>query len=125
MSSIKVSIQRQGFELCADIIPLGNDYIVILGGGVAHIGAVAIAQPNININNNKCDFTTSIFTLMGHKEDIVVQNLAKKLSQNFRTNFVVIAGLHWDNITHEQINLVLELVDNLGNDIISTLFKKH
>jgi hypothetical protein len=40
---------------------------------------------------------------LGHKEDELAKVAAETLAAAFKTNVVVTAGIHWDNLTEEGI----------------------
>ena len=91
-------------------ILVGDDLLTCLWGGTQpHIGAVAVAQPRPSITDPQTtSSTSSILTLLGHKEDTVVKKVSERLSARLNRTVVVSAGLHWDHIDQGGIAEVLD-----------------
>ncbi|MCL2766177.1 MAG: hypothetical protein FWD21_00655 [Peptococcaceae bacterium] len=89
----------------------GNGLVVqIYGGDGPHVGALALSQPRPSrTGNNKTSCSTSVLTLLGHKEDEVAKPAAEKIAKAINQPVVVVAGLHVD---HAGTNTITELVDN-------------
>jgi gallate decarboxylase subunit D len=98
---------------------LGKDYLLSVWGGVAHIGAVAMAQPRPSLADaSRLSATASVFCYVGHKEDAVVKELSERLAAGLGAKVVVAAGLHWDNLPPEGIRQVQENVRALVEMIV-------
>jgi hypothetical protein len=111
------TIDEGKFKVSLQAITSGDDLTVIIGGGEKpHIGSVVIASPN---TTNNVKYT--IWTEEGHKDNIVAEEVATELIKkfDFNKNVVVIAGLHIDNATKDDIN---RLVKN-SNDLVSKLIE--
>jgi hypothetical protein len=52
--------------------------------------------------------TASVFAYVGHKEDELAKAAAEILAATLKTNVVVAAGIHWDNLPPEGIQRVIE-----------------
>jgi hypothetical protein len=65
--------------------------------------------------------TSSVLTVLGHKEDQTVKAVAEKLSSTFKKNCVVTAGIHWDNLKPEEISLIVTLTEKLTQKIIKKM----
>jgi len=109
------TIDEGKFKVTLQAITSGDDLTVIIGGGVKpHIGSVVIASPN---KSNNVKYT--IWTEEGHKDNVIAEDVATELIKkfDFNKNVVVIAGLHIDNATKEDINRLVKnsniLVENL------------
>lgn len=116
-------VQKVGdFEVSARIVPVGADLLVVLTGGRAHIGAVAIAQPRPSISDStKIGSTSSVFTRVGHKEDVVAKAMSEELSKALNTVATVVAGIHWDNMKAEDIGLVVEMCGKITKMTIAAI----
>jgi hypothetical protein len=111
------TIDEGKFKVTLQAITSGDDLTVIIGGGVKpHIGSVVIASPN---KSNNVKYT--IWTEEGHKDNVIAEDVATELIKkfDFNKNVVVIAGLHIDNATKEDIN---QLVKN-SNILVENLLK--
>lgn len=91
---------------------LGDDLCVMVTGGRAHIGAVAlsVARPSLR-GDGGVGISTSILTMTGHKDDRVAKYVSEQLSKNLNRNVVSVCGIHYDNITPEGISRVTALAE--------------
>lgn len=105
------------------VIEMGTDLNVsIYGGDKPHIGAVALGIPRPSSNNPlKTSSTVSVLTLCGHKEDVIVNNTAKRISSALNKVVVVSCGIHIPNITVNDINNINLTIDELVNNLINWL----
>jgi hypothetical protein len=116
-----LSSQQNGqFKLHAHVTVLGNDILVVVSGGAVHIGAVAMAQPRPSLADpQKTAATSSVYTYVGHKEDVTAKIMAEQLSKSLNKKVVVVAGIHWDNLTEEEIEIIVNLCHGITEDVIN------
>ncbi|MDH5807013.1 MAG: hypothetical protein QXW62_00340 [Candidatus Methanomethylicaceae archaeon] len=77
---------------------LGNELLIIIGGGEKpHIGSISLCTgtPPISIS------------LINHKDYIISHNAAWKIHKKYNCNVIVICGIHIDNATKEDIEILL------------------
>lgn len=87
----KVWLQRH--DICDDIV-------FFLGGGErSHIGGVVIAEPGKKIN---------AIRLTGHYDDIVLQPIAETACKKYSKKVVAVGGVHVDNATKQEIDILIE-----------------
>lgn len=86
-------------KLKLQAVKMGEDLCVIITGGKEHIGAVTFSY-------DKEASTTAFGT---HKENFVTQAVGNVLNNRFCGNFVICCGIHFDNITKEEIECVKAL----------------
>lgn len=99
---------------------MGNDVLLSIWGGAAHIGAVAMAQSRPSLlDPNRLSATASVFCYVGHKEDDVVKEVSERLAAAFGTRVVVAAGLHWDHLSATEIEQVRKNVHTLVEMIMA------
>lgn len=111
--------EEGGFLIEALWQQLGNDYLLSIWGGEAHIGAVAMAQPRPSLADpDRLSATASVFCYVGHKEDDVVKEISERLACALGTKVVVVAGLHWDDLKQEGIRQVAKNVHALVDNIV-------
>lgn len=111
--------EEGGFLVEAFWQRLGNDYLLTVWGGEAHIGAVAMAQPRPSLADpSRLSATASVFCYVGHKEDEVVKEVSERLAAALEAKVVVAAGLHWDDLEPEGIKQVLRNVQALVDIIL-------
>lgn len=73
----------------------GGLAVTLVGGEVPHIGAVAVSIPRPSLANaRRRSATTSVFTVVGHREDEIARPLAAELARTLDRTTVVIAGVH-------------------------------
>jgi hypothetical protein len=88
---------------------IGEDLTVLIEGGEAHVGSVAIGLPRPSLRSpDRLSATTSIFNVVGHKDDALSRPLADDLSAATDRTVVVVAGCHLPEITPTEIEEVLE-----------------
>jgi len=126
MKSFKVEISREGFKIHGFVQKLGKDLLIsIWGGPQPHIGAVGMATPRPSLKNpKKWSATSSNFTFLNHKEDLLVKKISEKIASRSQSNVVVVAGIHWDNLSLREINLIETITLRMGNLILKKLIKK-
>jgi len=119
---IKSSFGAKRFNIKSIAIVTKEGLIVcVLGGEKPHVGAVAISIPRPSLKDpKKLSSSTSIFTLVGHKEDELVKPIAELLVKELNQTTVVVAGVHVENATEEDIK---RLVNNSMKSI-DRLIKK-
>ena len=102
---------------------VGDDLLVCLwGGDQPHIGAVAFALPRPSIADPAVtSSTSSVLTLLGHKEDVVAKAVSERLSARLNRNVVVCAGMHWDHLERRSIDGIVEECLRLADSIAAVV----
>jgi gallate decarboxylase subunit D len=120
MKPISISLKEGRFKLEASLRTLGPDLLVAVWGGThPHIGAVALALPRPSLRDKrKTSATSSVLTLLGHKEDVTVKRISEDLAAALKRNVVVTAGIHWDNLKAEEIAVLVKMTERLTRKII-------
>jgi len=78
----------------------GDDLIYVLGGGEqSHIGGIVICEPGKKPNSIR---------LEGHYDDIVLSPIAEAASKKYKTKVVAIGGVHVDNASKEEIEILIK-----------------
>ncbi len=124
MDVIKIVVDentRYKMELIA--IKCNNDYsITICGGEKYHVGAVAVASPHESIaDDSKISATVSSVCLPKHKDDEIARIVAKKISSTFNCNVSVSAGVHINNATSDELQILLNNANKLCEKFIATV----
>ncbi len=116
---ITISEKKGPLEIFLRAELLGNDLLVTIWGGAAHIGAVAMAVPRPSLRDpNKLSATSSVFTFVGHKEDVTVKILSEGISAGLNRNVVAVGGIHWDGLTGDDIRWVVEACETLKEKLL-------
>ena len=98
------------YDLTASVRRIGPDLLVaIWGGEKPHIGAVAFAQPRPSLKDPEVtSATASVICNVGHKEDELVKAASEILASALKTQVVVAAGIHWDNLDENGIQTIIK-----------------
>jgi hypothetical protein len=94
----------------------GRDILLLVTGGEAHVGAVAVWDSRIK------DGQATVTELPGHREGPLAVECAEILGHALGRTVVAVVGIHQDNATREEIAAivanvrkgVLELAENKG-----------
>jgi gallate decarboxylase subunit D len=120
VKSFAVSVRKGKFKVNAAIHEMGPDILVAVWGGTyPHIGAIGMAQVRQSLRAaEETSATSSVFTFLGHKEDLLAKPLAEEMTRELARNSVVVAGIHWDNLTDDEIRTVEQLCRELTEKIV-------
>ncbi len=78
---------------------LNSNIIFILGGGErSHIGGVVLCEPGKK---------SQIIRLEGHYDDIVLTPIAEEACKKYNTKVVAVGGVHIDNATKQEIDILV------------------
>ena len=126
MKRFDLSSERGRYQIHATATLIGDDLLVAIWGGTKpHIGAVAVALPRSSIADpHIVSSTSSVFTLLGHKEDEVVKMVSEHLSAHLGKNVVVTAGIHWDNLPEEAIEEIVHNCRKLADEIQAGIIRE-
>lgn len=83
--------------------------VLVAGGDKSHVGAVTVIDS---------DGKKHTVTLPGHKETIIAEKWADAIFAAYKVPVVVTAGIHFDDITSEQISTVLKTTEELLDDLL-------
>lgn len=100
-------------------IDVGGDLLVTITGGRAHIGAVAAGVTFGGLASS------SVITVPAHRDDRVAKDAAEKLAKALDRSVVVVAGIHYDDMTKEEIGETLRLCDELVRALAGGSCKKE
>jgi len=79
---------------------VGDDLIFILGGGEkTHIGGLVICEPGKK---------PQISRLENHYDHVVLEPIAQAACEKYKTKVVAIGGVHIDNASKEEINIIVK-----------------
>jgi len=79
---------------------LGNDLVYILGGGEkTHMGGVVISEPGKE---------SQVITLGTHHDYKVLKPIAEEACKKYNKVIVALGGIHIDNATKKEIEILVE-----------------
>lgn len=112
-----ISLNKQNGRVIIDLkaIYVGEDLIIIISGGDRpHVGAVSYGGQEFE---NK-EFKDNTIIYKNHKEHIISQIFSQRIAEVFKGNYIISAGIHLDNITKEEIEIVQRMSEELLEEII-------
>ncbi|MCD7805762.1 MAG: hypothetical protein LUH19_00280 [Lachnospiraceae bacterium] len=93
------------------VFPAGVE-INIYGGCFPHIGAVSIVDPEGNT-------VTTQFS--GHKDAVISEKWARAVAGAGYRPVTVVAGIHYDNLTKEEIGAVVAMTDGMLEEVLEKM----
>lgn len=110
---ISLKTELFGYEICANVIRLDEGIQVnIAGGSRTHIGSVSFAGYNGTIKT---------IQLHGHKDAHISTHWAKVLWDRLKTPVCVQCGIHYDNLSHSQIEYVTASCSRMLDTLLKSL----
>ena len=99
----------------ASALLCGGDVVVALQGGTRpHIGATAMAVPRASLADPaRMSSSASVLCVVGHKEDELARAVALRLAAALECTVTVVAGLHVDDASGDDIRVLLEHCDRV------------
>lgn len=94
---------------------LDNDLLIIITGGAAHIGAIALAEP---------DKPAQAIGKSNHREKELAEHIAQAVAAALARPVTVCAGIHYDNIDKAEIDEILNLCAKLC-DVVITIYQEQ
>lgn len=118
-----LTLESGRIKIDVKAVELGNDLCVIISGGDSpHIGCVTMSIPRPSMSDLKVNSaTTSVFNLVGHKDDEAAKFVSHSLSSRLNRNVVVTCGIHVDNIAAKEIKTIMDLLKELTEILILKL----
>lgn len=105
---------RQGIgraEVCLDLLGQGRDLLLLVTGGQAHVGAVAVAGPG---PAKEIDYT-GLLTVPGHKEGPLAEYCAEQMARTAGCQCAAVVGIHQDQATRQEIDdIVANVKEGMG-----------
>jgi gallate decarboxylase subunit D len=103
-------INPDDIELTATTV--GRDLLLLISGGVRHIGAASTAY----LNGERVEVQTS--TVPHHKEHTISEDIAVRVAEALNRTVTVVMGIHYDDLTKDGIKEVVEIVNNKVNQYL-------
>ncbi|AKB27351.1 hypothetical protein MSSAC_0658 [Methanosarcina siciliae C2J] len=106
-------------EIILEAKKLGEDYLLTLTGGKEHAGAVAVGL----FDEKSGRASSSVLTLPGHREEQLALDSARRISRATGKTSVVVAGIHADNISPEEIKEIVSAAGEMIGSFIASCEK--
>lgn len=99
-----------GKDLTAEITQMPKDiHILLAGGEMPHTGSVSIYEHGERIAK---------ILLPGHKDDLVGDMWAEKISKTRNCRVTVVCGIHYDNATPVMIRKIRQQAEKLLKEVL-------
>lgn len=95
----------------------GNEPVIYIHNHNAHVGAVALGE----FDSKSQRVSVSVITKLGHKDDTIARAAAYRICKDIKRTVCVVAGVHLDNITQDEIEKILSNAINLVDEFLSKL----
>ncbi|WP_068785659.1 prenylated flavin chaperone LpdD [Paenibacillus phocaensis] len=94
-------------DIKLEAIPVGRDLLLLMTGGVSHIGAASTAY--------KTGEGTEVLTsaVPGHKEHTLSEEYARRASAALDRTVTVVMGIHYDDLSKEEIREISRLTSEM------------
>ena len=96
---------------------IGEDLIICIFNDAGHIGATAVAEYGEKENRA----SVSVITRPGHMEDALASYTAREICKAVRRPVCVIAGIHLNDITKEEIAEILVNCEKLTYKLTTSI----
>ncbi|AKB79997.1 hypothetical protein MSHOH_3514 [Methanosarcina horonobensis HB-1 = JCM 15518] len=115
----KITKKISRTEITLEVKKLGEDYLLTLTGGKEHVGAVAVGV----FDEKSGRASSSVLTLPGHREEQLALDSARRVSRATGKTSVVVAGIHVDNISLEEIKEIVSTAEEMVGSFIASCEK--
>lgn len=105
------------FNIHIEYYKMGKDFVFLVTGGEAHIGATATAYYQDGL------IKINLHELPHHKEGQLTKEFAVLAATELKHTSTVITGIHIDNATKEQIQEIVVFVRKAMKDKIAEIKK--
>ncbi len=106
----RAEAQRGRIAISIEVRAVGDDWLVVLTGGEAHLGACALGVWDTASGRA----SGSVLTAPGHREEGVALAAARRLANAARGRVVVGAGIHYPGATRAEIDTAVSLCGELA-----------
>ena len=97
------------YKVCLEVIRHDEGLTAVLTGGEkTHVGAVVLALPRQSLTGEGSSCDCYVLPVPGHKDDVVAKTAAETLCLALNEPVCVSAGIHLDNASREDIELLTE-----------------
>jgi len=117
MERIRLTARDGRIDVTLTARRVGEDWLVEITGGQAHIGAGALAT----FDRVHARASASVVSAPGHREEQVALDAARTISRHTRGTNVVVAGLHYPEITVDEIEIARRLCHDLVKRFLARL----
>jgi hypothetical protein len=123
MEIIHTEREFLGSRIVAGAQWIGKDLLVTLAGGIRpHIGSVILAVPRPSLKNpSTTSSTSSVLNRPGHLDERPGRVLADKLAAALGCNVALVCGIHYDDLSPDDIEGIMEICSQLEDELLEKL----
>ena len=120
---VRSSVGDGIFQVVAEVKIIGDDLMISVWGGTKpHIGSISVSVPRPGLKDGtRMSSTSSVINLIGHKDEVIARKFSEQFAAKFNRNAIATAGVHIDDITENQINIIMQNITTLCLDVINKL----
>jgi hypothetical protein len=120
---VRVSVGDDIYKVVAEVKIIGDDLMISVWGGTKpHIGSISVSVPRPGLKDGTgMSSTSSVINLIGHKDEVIARKFSEQLAAKFNRNAIATAGVHIDDITDNQINIIMQNITALCLDVINKM----
>ncbi|MCC8186866.1 MAG: hypothetical protein LIP08_04975 [Bacteroides sp.] len=120
MESRVFTASAAGFSIQAEVTRICSDLrITVTGGEVPHLGTVTTLSGEFPLQTIRFPSQEGRY----HKDHVLAEKIATIIRPHLPGNCVIVAGVHIDDITKQQIHAAEEMADTLGEQIAAWLIR--
>lgn len=94
---------------------------LLVGGEKPHIGGVVLALPRPSLSGEGWSEDVFITPVPGHKDVEVARSVASLLSRHLQCPVVVTAGIHSEQLSSEELRLIVKNCDRLAHTALEEM----
>ncbi|MBS7247102.1 MAG: hypothetical protein QXW47_07235 [Candidatus Jordarchaeales archaeon] len=103
------------------LVKLGDGLVFCIGGGdETHIGAVSVAVP-YKQKDNEWSVSTSTITLPYHRDDVLTRIMTEKVAKATGKVVVAVGGVHLEGAARNEIDEVVRNMEKLAERVAAEL----
>ena len=112
IQAVRSSVGDGIFKVIAEVKIIGDDLMISVWGGTKlHIGSISVSVPRPGLKDGtSISSTSSVINLIGHKDEVVARKFSEQLAAKFNRNAIATAGVHIDDITENQMDIIMLLI---------------
>jgi hypothetical protein len=111
----EILVQRAGSgrtEVFLELRAQGRDFLLLIGGGQTHVGAVAVVSAG----------AAEVIVVPGHKEGPLASRCARKVALASGRTCAAVGGIHQDQATREEIEAIVANVEQALQQLLARAF---
>lgn len=101
-------------DIKLEVIEVGRDVLLLITGGEAHIGATSTAYWHEGHSH------VETIAVPHHKEHTLTESMAKRAASHLECTVTVVMGIHYDNLSKEQITQISGRVEDVFQQYLKT-----